>query len=119
MNPKDHLQWRGLPGDLSLIDVYLEATKEKGPDNIEYFIDTAQTGQWPMHVNWAQIFDIIQREYELAIAVVFRERSRRINQRPSRVISPLIKIKRSGTRRKFQKASRPFRKMRRRRWKKQ
>ena len=43
--------------------------KEKGPDHIKYFIDaTAKTGQWPMHVNWTQIFDIIQREYELAIA---------------------------------------------------
>ncbi|NLY90715.1 MAG: sugar ABC transporter substrate-binding protein [Firmicutes bacterium] len=57
------------PAIPSLIDVYLEATKEKGPDHIKYFIDaTDQTGQWPMHVNWAQIFDIIQREYEMAIS---------------------------------------------------
>ena len=33
------------PAISSLIDVYLEATKAKGPDNIKYFIDaTAQTG---------------------------------------------------------------------------
>lgn len=57
------------PAISSLVDVYLEATKEKGPDHIKYFIEaTVKTGQWPMHVNWAQIFDIIQREYELAIA---------------------------------------------------
>lgn len=57
------------PAISSLVDVYLEATKENGPDHIKYFIDaTAKTGQWPMHVNWTQIFDIIQREYELAIA---------------------------------------------------
>lgn len=57
------------PAISSLVDVYLEATKEKGPDHIKYFIEaTAKIGQWPMHVNWAQIFDIIQREYELAIA---------------------------------------------------
>lgn len=54
------------PAISSLIDVYLEATKDKGPDHIKYFIDaTENTGQWPMHVNWAQIFDIIQREYDL------------------------------------------------------
>ncbi len=57
------------PAIPSLVDYYLEANKEKGPPHIKYFIDaTAKTGLWPMHVNWTQIFDIIQREYELAIA---------------------------------------------------
>lgn len=57
------------PAITSLVDYYLKVNAAKGPANIECFIDaTAQTGQWPMHVNWAQINDIIQREYELAIA---------------------------------------------------
>jgi multiple sugar transport system substrate-binding protein len=48
-----------------LMPVYLAATKEKGPAHIQYFIDeTAKSGLWPMHVNWNQISDIINREYD-------------------------------------------------------
>lgn len=57
------------PAIPALVDYYLEATKEKGPAHVKYFIDaTAHTGLWPMHMNWAQIYDIIQREYELVFS---------------------------------------------------
>lgn len=57
------------PAIPKLMPVYLAATKEKGPAHIKYFSDEAeQTGAWPMHVNWSQIYDVIGREYDLVFS---------------------------------------------------
>lgn len=53
------------PAIPKLMQVYLDATKQKGPEHVKYFeIQTAKSGFWPMHVNWGQISDVITREYE-------------------------------------------------------
>ncbi|MGE5606601.1 MAG: ABC transporter substrate-binding protein [Bacteroidota bacterium] len=55
------------PAIPKLMPEYLAATKAKGPEHVKFFIDeTDKTGLWPMHKNWAQIFDVIQRELDLA-----------------------------------------------------
>ena len=57
------------PAIPELMDIYLSSTKDKGPEHIKYFIEeTENTGLWPMHVNWSQIFDILSRELDTAFA---------------------------------------------------
>ncbi len=63
------------PAIPDLIPYYMEATKEKGPDNIQAFIEmTANAGLWPMHHNWAQMADVIEREVEMAIMGAYSAR---------------------------------------------
>lgn len=63
------------PAIPDLIPYYMEATKEKGPDNIQAFIEmTANAGLWPMHHNWAQMADVIEREVEMAVMGAYSAR---------------------------------------------
>lgn len=52
------------PSIKSIVPVYMAASKEKGPAHIQYYFDEAagKTGEYPMHVNWAQMWDVINRE---------------------------------------------------------
>lgn len=55
------------PAVEELVDVFLEAYAGREPANVGVYIDlTENTGTWPMHVNWNEIFDVIGRELDLA-----------------------------------------------------
>ena len=55
------------PAVESLVDVFLNAYAGREPENVAVYIDlTENTGTWPMHVNWNEIFDVIGRELDLA-----------------------------------------------------
>ncbi len=55
------------PAVESLVDVFLESYAGREPENVSVYIElTENTGTWPMHVNWNEIFDTIGRELDLA-----------------------------------------------------
>lgn len=57
------------PAIPKVMPIYLEASKSSGSQHVKYFIDeTAKSGFWPMHVNWGQISDVINREYDLVFS---------------------------------------------------
>ncbi len=51
-----------------LVPTFLEAYAGRDPENVAVYNDMAEnTGTWPMHVNWNEIFDIIQRELDMML----------------------------------------------------
>ncbi len=56
------------PSIQSIVPVYMAASRDKGPAHIQYYFDEAagKTGEYPMHVKWAQMWDVITRELNAA-----------------------------------------------------
>ena len=56
------------PAVESLVDAFLEAYAGRDPENVAVYTElTENTGTWPMHVNWNEIFDVIGREIDMMI----------------------------------------------------
>lgn len=56
------------PAIESLVPVFLDAYAGRDPANVAVYTEMAgNTGTWPMHVNWNEIFDIIQRELDMML----------------------------------------------------
>ena len=48
--------------------MFLDAYAGRDPANVAVYTEMAgNTGTWPMHVNWNEIFDIIQRELDMML----------------------------------------------------
>jgi len=56
------------PAIETLVPVFLDAYAGRDPENVAVYTEMAEnTGTWPMHVNWNEIFDVIQRELDLCL----------------------------------------------------